>query len=283
VLNANTQSEQQKAAIAADNGEKTTTINRTADVVKDDKVAGLLSEETRAIYDKYKGDMGKASQDDSKKIWKEVTAAKDRLLDDGSYESYSKILTYERDEAKAKGSSTGTEIAEMDRKIARSNVAKEKKTNPQIFRLYTGTDTPEGGGLSASEFKKMLQLDDDGNPKYPEVYDPETATLLWELDEAMTKAGASGNTNGIDPWTRNKYNLDEALGRGKYASGGSGKKDPGVSTDFGTLGAYAKPPSSSQAQKYQGINAGSPLPNLTAKSSKTNLRKNISVVKGVRL
>ena len=133
----------------------------------------------------------------------------------------------------------------------------------------------------------MLQLDDDGNPKYPDVYDKETAILLWELDEAMTKAGVSGNTNGIDPWTRNKYDLDEALGRGKYdpknKGSGSGSKDKGIGTDFGTIGAYAKSPGG-QSQKYQKLaNAGSPLANLTKSSSRTNLRKNISVVKGVRL
>lgn len=287
ILNANTQSEQQAASIKAGKDEETTTINRTADVVSDDKVANLLSEETRAIYDKYKGDMSKASQEDSKKIWKEVTAAKDRLLDDGSYTAYKKILTYERDEGKSKGTSTATEVAEMDRKIGRADVADKRGTKPQIFRLYTGTDTPEGGGLSASEFKKMLQLDDDGNPKYPDVYDKETAILLWELDEAMTKAGVSGNTNGIDPWTRNKYDLDEALGRGKYdpknKGSGSGSKDKGIGTDFGTIGAYAKSPGG-QSQKYQKLaNAGSPLANLTKSSSRTNLRKNISVVKGVRL
>jgi hypothetical protein len=163
-------------------------------------------------------------------------------------------------------------------------VASAKKTKPQIFRLYTGTDTPEGGGISQGEFKKMLQLDDDGNPEYPDLYDPGTADLLWKLDQAMTEAGASSNANGIDPWTRNKYDLDEALGRGKYAKkGGSGEKDKGVSTDFGTISAYAKSPNGSQAQKYQGIDSRSPLPNLTRQSSKTNLRKNISVVKGVRL
>lgn len=283
-LNADTQSEQQKAAISAKEIEQTTTTNRTADIVKDDKVAGLLGEEARAIYDKYKGDMSKASQQDSKTIWREVTAAKDRLLDDGSYESYSKILTHERDEAKARGSSTVTEIAEMDRKISRSNVAKERNTDPQIFRLYANVDTPEGGGISQGEFKKMLQLDSDGNPKYPDLYDPDTATLLWELDEAMTKAGASANTNGIDPWTRNKYNLDAALGRGEYGKTGSGgSKDKGVGTNFGTIGAFAKAPGA-QSQKYQKLtNTGSPLANLTASSSKTKLRKNISVVKGVRL
>lgn len=268
VLNANTQSAQQAADVKAQATEKTTTINRTADVVRDKNIANLLSDEIRPIYDKYKGDMSKASQEDSKKIWKEVSAAKDRLIDDGQYDSYKKILTYERDEAKAKGSSTATEIGRMDRNITRADIAGKNNISAEIYRLYTATDKDQGGGISQSEFKKMIDPEDD-------AFDMKTATALWELDKKMTKEGVSFNTDGIDPWTKQKYSMpDDKKGSG------SGQ-DKGVSTKFGTIGAYAKPPSDSLSQKYQRIST--PLANLTTSSARTNLKKNISVAKGVRL
>lgn len=268
VLNANTQSAQQAANVKAQATEKTTTINRTADVVKDKNIANLLSDEIRPIYDKYKGDMSKASQEDSNKIWKEVSAAKDRLIDDGQYDSYKKILTYERDEAKAKGSSTATEIGQMDRNITRADIAGKNNISAEIYRLYTATDKDQGGGISQSEFKKMIDPEDD-------AFDMKTATALWELDKKMTKEGVSFNTDGIDPWKKQKYSMpDDKKGSGS-------NKDKGVSTKFGTIGAYAKPPSDSLSQKYQRIST--PLANLTTSSARTNLKKNISVAKGVRL
>ena len=275
VYNANTQSEQQKAEIAKGESEKQTTIQRGQSLFNDSNLTNLLSEETRAIHDKYKGDISKASEDDMDDIWKDVKGKKDALIDDGSYDSYAKILQYELDEKVAKGGLTKNDREESERNISRAKLAGKNKIDSEVYRLYTGTGTAEGGGISSSEFNKMMDPDDP-------LYDQDTAEQLWFLDELFTEAGISANTNGINPYTRPKYKRP----KDGWSSGGSGSgsgKQKTIATNASSLGTFGKPGSPSQGYKGLSTQIAKIQSNRTTQTSKTNLKKKISVQKGVRL
>lgn len=247
--------------------------NDLAPIINDKNIYDLLEPETQKLLDQTQDPKTKKRLNDQnfETIYKDVSKTTDKLASEGKWESYGSTLKVKLNTQKADIKETPEAKAVTERQIKQADILKANNVKKEIFALYNLS--AEKGGISASDFKKMIDPED-------EYYDMDTANALWKLDQLFTEAGVSGNNTGaIDPWTRQKYSMP----KDKSGSGSGGSKDKGVGTDFGSLAAYAKPPSGSQAQKYQGINAGSPLPNLTAQSSKTNLRKNISVVKGVRL
>jgi hypothetical protein len=277
VFNADKQSDQQRAAISSKQQEETRVMERNKAMFANKDIVGMLSEETRAIHDKYKGNFEKASADDLSKIWTEAKKGKGKLLEDGKYKSHAEILKYELGEMEAKGNVSATDISKQKRKITRSEIADKNKIDSQIFRMYTGEETAEGGGISQRELNKML--DDES-----EYYDPKTAAALLELDRLFTEAGVSSNSNGIDPWKRPKYREpDNGWGGSKKGRGRGKGSARAPATNFGTLGSFAKP-MTGVGQKYQRLaSLNNVLPNLTSESSKTNLKKKISIQKGVKI
>lgn len=284
VLNANSQSDQQKAAIAEKEQETQNSVKRISEVSSNPDLVSLMGDEAKAIYDKYDGKFDKASDADRKKMWDDIYDNKERLIDDKKWGSYAEVLQKKLDEDWDGLSSS--EGAKRNREVTRAKVAQEKDADPRIFRLYTGDDAEEGGGISNDEYKKMLQLDKDGNPKYPDAYNPELAYALYELDQAMTKAGASANTRGLDPWTRNKYDEpDKVLGRGKYAkSGGSsgGRKMP-KGGNPGLLNAKRPTTGGKSGIPYKSV--GNHMANVknSVSTRKAPSKKKISVARGVQL
>lgn len=274
IFNSNTQSNQQVAAITAKKGEEAARVDRVKSIFDDENMTNLLSPETRAIHDKYKGKPENVSKGDMDKMWKEVKDGQNKLLEDGEYESYATVLRKEHDELKAKGNASETELQKHARKITRAEVAGSNGTDPQIFRLYTGIGTAEGAGISQTELNKMMDPEDEN-------YDPTTAAALWDFDQLLTAKEVSFNSNGVDPWKRAKYKVPKNGWGGKGGGGGgSGGKTKQIATDFGMLGSFAKP-SDDNGLKYRKLTTA--VPNLTSQSSKTNLKKKISVVKGVKL
>ena len=256
--------------------------NDLSPVVNDKNIFDLLEPETQELLRKTQDPKQKKPLNDQnfETIYKDVSKTTEKLASEGKWESYGNTLKVKLSTQKADKKSTPVEQAETSRKITQADIMNKAKIDPRVFQLYVGKDAGQGGGVSQGEFADMMDPEED-------AYDPDTAALLWELDELFTKGGVSANTKGIDPWTKQKYKEPKKGWDGKGGKSGSGSGSDKVKaseTDFGTIGSYAKPPSGNLSQKYQKLTeSGSPMPNLTTSSARTNLKKNISVVKGVRL
>jgi hypothetical protein len=206
------------------------------------------------------------------------TDAQKKFVENGNYKTYKASLSLELEKMNRDPNSSETEKGKVKRDITRADLADTNKVNAQIYALYTGDSGEEGAGISQTELNKMLNKED-----YPESYDPETAFKLIALDELFTQNKVSNNTNGIDPWTKPKYVKPKDGWGGSGGGGGGGDKTPKVSTDVGDISGFAKPEGSFK-QKYEKlVGIVDPLPNLTTASAKTNLKKKISVAKGVQL
>jgi hypothetical protein len=249
--------------------------NDLAPIIKDKNIYDLLEPETQKLLDKTQDPKSKKRLNDQnfETIYKDVAKTTDKLASEGKWDSYGSTLKVKLATQKADKKSTPDEQAMTERKIKQADILSSNKIDKRIFALYDLS--AEKGGVSASDFKKMIDPED-------EYYDFETASKLWDLDKLFTDAGVSGNNTGaIDPWTRQKYSMPKDK---KGSGGGSGSKEKGITTDFGTVGSFGKPSGGDPTQKYKQLtNTESPLANLTSVSSKTKLRKNISVAKGVRL
>lgn len=251
--------------------------DKLSPVVNDKEVYNLLDKETQTLIDDALDPKKSVRLNDEnyKKIYNGIKKTSDKLASEGKWASYGNTLKVKLSTQEADATVTKEEKELTQREITRADVLEKNKDKPwasaKIYSLYTLS--AEKGGISDSDFKKMIDEES-------EYYDFETATALWELDKALTAAGVSGNTTGaIDPWTRQKYSMPEEK---KGKKGGSGSGGSKTTSDFGTIGSFGRLEGSTQ--KYQKLqNPGSPIPNLTASAAKTNLRKKISVAKGVRL
>lgn len=258
--------------------------NQQVVAANNDKVAPIVGD--KEIYDLLEPDTQKLLNDatDAKKskrlndqnyetIYKGVSKTTEKLASDGKWDSYGKTLEMKLKTLESDKTKTEEEKSVVRRQVTQAKLMSEKKVDPKVYALYS--NSAEKGGISSSDFRKMIDPESD-------QYDFETATALWELDKLFAENEVSDNTTGaIDPWKRQKYSMPEDKKKGG-SGGGSGKNS--IETDFGTVGSFGKPYATTTSQKYQKLqNPDSPLPNLTANSSKTNLQKKISVAKGVRL
>jgi hypothetical protein len=267
------QSTENKAGVADNKQQVEDNQNDLSPIIKDKNIYDLLEPETQKLLDQTQDPKSKKRLNDQnlETIYKDVSKTTEKLASEGKWGSYGNTLKVKLNTQKADKKSTPEEQALTQRQVTQADILDKHGIDPKVFALYDLS--AEKGGVSASDFKKMIDPED-------EYYDMDTAQALWKLDKLFTEAGVSGNNTGaIDPWTKQKYSMP----KDKNGSGSGGKKDKGIATDFGTIGAFAKPPAGNLSQKYQKLTNSGAMPNLTASSSKTNLRKNISVVKGVRL
>jgi len=111
-----------------------------------------------------------------------------------------------------------SDIEGLKIQIARDNVLEENQVPYETLKLYQDT--------TLTEWRKFANTD------------PETYSLLANLDDMLTGVGGSYDT---DP-TQNKYETKKS-GRssGSGGSGGGGRKAPKMSTEFGTLSTSGNP------------------------------------------
>ena len=111
-----------------------------------------------------------------------------------------------------------SDIEGVKTQIARSKVLQDNEVPYETLKLYQDT--------TLTEWRKFANTD------------PETYSLLANLDDMLTGVGGSYDT---DP-TQNKYETKKS-GRSSGSGGGSGggRKAPKMSTEFGTLSTSGNP------------------------------------------
>lgn len=135
-------------------------------------------------------------------------------LEKGQYGTHLTALNIKRQELAADPTTKPSELAKLDLNIKRGQVYKDNK--------IPYTDITDYKTTSLSDWRAM---GDDTSDKY----DPAAYQKLWNMDQLMTKAGASDNTK--DP-TASKFSAKQP-GKGRRGSGVAG----GYSAGFGTLKA----------------------------------------------
>ena len=121
------------------------------------------------------------------------------------------------------------------------------------------------------------------DPEETDLYNPELANRLMDIDEAMAakKLADEGDRSGINPWERAKYSLEAVR---KSLGGGSGKGNKGIATEVGTVKGSSLRTAEAPALKARNLRQFEySVPNLAAQTARTNLKKQISVQKGVKL
>lgn len=247
-----------------------------AGAFSDDNLKNFISDDTEKtrLFEKLSGgNTDDVSQREIDSIINDMTTtdAQESLVENGEFDSFKSSLQLKLDKMERNPNSPDSDKTAVRRDITRAELASKNNVNPQAYQLYTGFGTEKGGSISQTEFNEMMDPDS-------EYYDPETAEALWELDKLFTENNVSDNSKGIDPWKRPKYKLGKGGSGG--GGGGGGKQN---ATSFGRLGSAAAP-STSSPFKYQKLrNYDSPIPNLASQTARTNLKKKISVQKGVKL
>lgn len=173
--------------------------------------------------------------DDVKKLQSALVKGVSESGDDTAYlekEQYDTNLTalnLKRSMMASDPTTKPSDLKKMDDSIKRGQVYKDTSIPYEMIDAYKGT--------SLSDWRSM------GDPE-SDSYDPDMYQKLFDVDEALTKAGVSYNkTSGA----KNKFTAKE----GK--AGGSGSRG-GYSSDFGTLKAGVGAPT---VQQYESIDQAS--------------------------
>lgn len=147
-------------------------------------------------------------------------------LEKEQYDSNLTALNLKRQLMAADPTTKPSDLAKMDLAIKRGQVYKQNEIPYDAIQAYEGT--------SLSDWRAMGDPTNDN-------YDPDQYQKLWDVDQDLTKAGASLKTGNPD---KSKYSAKQAsTGR----SGGSSA----ISGDFGKLTAGVGAPT---VQKYQALN-----------------------------
>lgn len=216
----------------------------------------ILDADNQKIYDKIaKG--GTVSDKDLKKLTdgftKNLTATGDsRFLEDGDYDSNLAALKIKRAQLASDPTNTEKELGEYDTQIKRGEVYQKNKTPYSLIEKHQKT--------SLSEWRDLGDSDSD-------TYNPTEYQKLYDLDQALAKAGASRNT---DDKTQPFYTAKKA---------GKGSKNAALdkikSNKIGSVVNLA----SVNLQKLQGKSTGTPaIPTVApVKSSELVKKRKISV------
>ena len=253
--------------------EKTGDIRQSIDdsVAKLDEYGGfspgirnLLDDEQKALFDDAKSG-GKLDESDIKglmdDIVKGVTGTSDtQFLEKEDYDNNLAVLKTKRDILSADPTITQASLEDYDTQITRGEIYKKNKTPYEVIKDY-----------------KDINLEwwrDMGDPD-KEDYNQELYEQLWNLDQEMTEAGVGRGKKG-----KSKY---YAKGSRSGSGSGSGRKAPSRSSSFRQLGVTASSPGTN-ANKYQAIDSPKRyIPDLNLDNkAKTNLKKSITVQKGVK-
>lgn len=225
------------------------------------KIRAILDGSAQKVYDTLsKG--GDVTPGDLKKLTDSLTrgvsaTSDSRFLEDGDYASNLAALRVKRDQLAADPTTTEKALGEYDTQIKRGEVYQKLKVPYQLASQYAKT--------SLAEWRNM------GDPK-KDTYDPEAYQQLFNLDKALSDAGAS----------RNAGNQSQPLYAAKAASTGSGSGSGGVSSTVrgNRIGSIASI-SPVSLQKLVGHATGTaPLPTVPlVKDGEVVKKRNISVRK----
>lgn len=138
-------------------------------------------------------------------------------LERGEYDTNIALLKLKKSMIENEPGTKPSSIKDMDTSIKRSEFYKAKQPSTDLIEKYSKT---QKNGVSLSEWRAM------GDPK-SDSYNPDLYQQLWNIDEAMAKAGIS---YGDEP-TKQKYSVKKSgSGSGR---GGGGKAS--YSTQFGKI------------------------------------------------
>ena len=237
-------------------------------VLGDDKFRNLLDDDKKKIYDKAK--KGELKSNDLEELRNQFTSddTLKKFREDGDWDAWSTTQTLKREKLLADPKTPKTDIEKLDRNIKRADVLKKNKVKAEEYFAYNN--------ISQSELNKMF------DPEEPEFYNPELANRLMDIDEMFLKEQVTDEADrtGLEAWKRAKYSLD-AVNKA-LSGGGSGKKT--IATDVGTVKGSGLRTAEAPALKARALRQfDSPLPNVAAQTAKTNLKKAITIQKGVKL
>lgn len=151
-------------------------------------------------------------------------------LEREQYDTNLAVLKLKRDLMAEDKTTKPSDLAKIDVSIKRGEVYKEKKIPYDMIDSYQT--------IGVEEWRKM-------GDKEADEYDPDMYQKLWDIDQAMTKAGVSYKRGSLD---KNKYFLkDKKSGSGK-------KKGSGYNSDFGKLKSLNSSPS---VRSYETIDSKS--------------------------
>lgn len=205
-----------------------------AGALDDPNIKKVLDTANLQLYNQAKS--GKQlSPDDLKKLQTAMTrgvssdGSDTAYLEKEQYDSNLAALKVKRDVMAADPTTKPTDLQKMDTAITRGQLYQKYAVPYDQIQAYEKT--------SLSAWRDM------GDPKSAD-YDPDQYQALYNIDQAMTKAGVSYKTS--DP-TQSKYSA-------KSSSSGSGSASNGFSADFGTIKASDFSP---KLQAYQSIDTKS--------------------------
>lgn len=254
-----------------------TSTNKLSPVLGDDKFRNLLSDEDKKIYDQASKDSSKLLPKDLDNIRSAVIKGAQKFMEDSDYDAYKITQQLALDKLNEDPTSTSSAKKKIEYNIKLSSSLKKNNVEYDLYRMYAkssaadGADTEDGtqSGISQSELKKMLNPDSD-------YYNPSMAGRLVDLDKKLAADGVSGNS--LDS-TMPKYDL-KAIQKSLSSGSGFSKK---MATDIGTISSSLKTAMTPTLKAESLKPYNSTIPNLAAQTAKTNLKRSITVTKGVRL
>ncbi len=143
----------------------------------------------------------------------------------------------------------------------------------------SGNDAGNKAGITVSELKDMMDIDSD-------LYDPDTAEALLQIDQMMAEAGLSDHSKSVK---LPKYeSLLEGGSKARKAAAKKGRGGGGGGGSFGApnIGSVSKKtlgPGGNNLQYRDLAVYSSPVPNLSKQTARTNFKKNITIKRGVAL
>ena len=135
------------------------------------------------------------------------TTKSTRFLTNGDYDSNIAVLKAKQQLLNSDPTTPQSDLDSIDRAVKQGQVLKDGKYKPSVVDDYKNT--------SVSDWRKMGDPTDD-------LYDQKTYDLLWQYDNALAKAGASGDPH--DP-TGTKFTVKPPSKRGSGSGSSSAKSN----------------------------------------------------------
>lgn len=233
-----------------------------------DKIRAMLDPANQGLFDTFREGKHPLAPEKLSGLEKAIKGIADgtkgydsKFAQDGDWDSQKVVLDATQSLMKADPQTKPSDQLNIDQEVKRVDLAQQKHYDPKTYALYRN--------ISRSEWNNMLDPTSD-------QYDPQTAGLLYQMDQDMTAAGVSRNGTGQDPTSRPKYELSAKNG-GK--GGGSGKNQ--IATNVTVLG----PDSTTATAIGPKYTATTTVPNLlqSAPAKPADYKKSISVSRGVNL
>lgn len=269
ILGGTAASAPQKEAMAEERNNVAQFNKSLSGVLSDDKFRSLLDEDKQEIYDKAKS--GELKSNELEELRNQFTSddTLKKFREDGDWDAWATTQTLKKEKMLANPKTPKSEVEKLDRDIKRAGVLKKNKVSAEEYFAYNN--------ISQSELNKMF------DPEEPEFYNEELANRLMDIDQMMLAEEVTDEKDrtGLNAWTRAKYSLD-AVKKSLGGGGGSGRKT--IATEVGTVKGSSLRTAQAPELKARSLRRfESSIPNVAAQTAKTNLKKAITIQKGVKL